>query len=74
MMFNLLPIPPLDGSSIFAVLIPPRWLPTYYKIQRYALPIFFIIVLVVPYLLHFNPIGIYLDVTAGNLINLIMPS
>lgn len=73
MMFNLLPIPPLDGSSIFAMLIPIRALPKYYQIQRYAMPVFLIIVLVVPYIFNFNPIGIYLNFTAGNLANLLLP-
>ena len=41
MFFNLLPIPPLDGSSIFALILPRKYLPKYYQIQRYALPIFF---------------------------------
>lgn len=73
MMFNLLPIPPLDGSSIIAMLIPIRALPKYYQIQRYAMPVFLILVLVVPYIFNFNPIGIYLNFTAGNLANLMLP-
>ena len=36
MFFNLLPIPPLDGSSIFAFFLPKKYLPQYYKVQRYA--------------------------------------
>ncbi|NGM17341.1 site-2 protease family protein [Eggerthellaceae bacterium zg-893] len=66
MFFNLLPIPPLDGSSIFAFFLPVKYLPQYYKVQQYAFPIFMIAVILVPYVLHFNPIGLYLDVTAGN--------
>lgn len=66
MFFNLLPIPPLDGSSIFAFFMPVKYLPQYYKIQQYAFPIFMIAVILVPYVLHFNPIGVYLDWTAGN--------
>lgn len=73
MFFNLLPIPPLDGSSIFAVLIPKKHLSKYYQIQRYALPVFFVLVLLVPSIFHVNPIGVYLDVTAGNLANLLLP-
>jgi len=73
MFFNLLPIPPLDGSSIFAVILPARFLPRYYQIQRYALPFFFIVVFVLPYILGFNPIAMYLHATAGNLANLIFP-
>lgn len=78
MFFNLLPIPPLDGSSIFAVLLPPKYLASYYKVQRYALPIFFLVIFVVPYLfsmlgMHFSPISWYLDVTANNLASLLYP-
>lgn len=73
MFFNLLPIPPLDGSSIFAFLIPVKYLPKYYMIERYAMPIFMIVLLVFPYLFNFNPFSIYLNATAGNLANLILP-
>ena len=73
MFFNLLPIPPLDGSSIFAFILPRKFLPTYYKVQQYAFPIFMIVVIVLPQFLHFNPIGIYLDATAGNLASFLFP-
>ena len=72
MCFNLIPIPPLDGSSIFAFLMPIKYLPTYYKIQQYALPIFMIIVIVVPEVFNVNPIGWFLNITAGNLFNLLL--
>lgn len=71
MFFNLLPIPPLDGSSIFAFLLPRKYLPTYYKVQQYALPVFILVIVVLPYVLKFNPIGIYMDATAGNVFNLL---
>lgn len=67
MFFNLLPIPPLDGSSIFAFFLPVKYLPKYYQVQRYAFPIFMIAVILVPKMLHVDPIGIYLDWTAGNI-------
>ena len=73
MFFNLLPIPPLDGSSIFAFFCPERFLPTYYKIQQYALPVFLLVVIVVPYVLHVDPIGAYLNATAYNLFELMFP-
>ena len=72
MFFNLLPIPPLDGSSIFAFLMPEKYLPQYYKVQRWAFPIFMILVIVVPQVLHFSPIGLYLNVTAGNLLTFLL--
>ena len=73
MFFNLLPIPPLDGSSIFAFFCPKKYLPAYYRIQQYALPVFLIVVIVVPQVLHVDPIGAYLDFTAYNLFGLVYP-
>lgn len=73
MFFNLLPIPPLDGSSIFAFFCPVKYLPTYYKIQQYALPIFLVAAILLPEVLHVNPIGAYLDATAYNLFFLMYP-
>lgn len=73
MFFNLIPIPPLDGSSIVALFIPEKWLPKWYSIQHYAFPVFMIVVIALPYLIGFNPFSWYLDVTAGNLGNLIFP-
>ena len=73
MFFNLLPIPPLDGSSIFAILLPAKYLPKYYQIQQYAFPIFMIAVVVLPYVFNFNPFSWYLGITAGNLGNLMFP-
>ena len=73
MFFNLLPIPPLDGSSIFAFFMPVKWLPKYYKVQQYAFPIFMILVILVPYICNVNPFGVYLNFTAGNVANLLFP-
>ena len=73
MFFNLIPIPPLDGSSIIAVFIPPRLLPKWYSIQHYAFPVFMIAMVFFPYVFGFNPFSWYLDLTAGNLGNLMFP-
>lgn len=73
MFFNLLPIPPLDGSSIFAVLLPKKYLPAYYKLQRYSLPILLIVIFVLPYIFNVNILSVYLQATAGNLASLILP-
>ncbi len=73
MFFNLLPIPPLDGSSIFAILIPVKYLPKYYQIQQYAFPIFMLAIVLLPYIFNVNPFSWYLDVTAGSLANLMFP-
>lgn len=73
MFFNLLPIPPLDGSSIIAFFLPVKYLPTYYKVQQYAFPIFLVVLFVLPYFFHFNIINEYLNVTAGALGSVLMP-
>lgn len=72
MFFNLIPIPPLDGSSVLAVLLPPKYMPQYYKVQQWALPIFMIVVIMLPQIISINPIGWYLDITAGTLFELLL--
>ena len=71
--FNLIPLPPLDGSSIVAPLLSDSALQTYYKVQRYSMFILILLILVVPYFIHFDVIGWYLQLTAGNLANLLLP-
>ncbi|MDO5043111.1 MAG: site-2 protease family protein [Slackia sp.] len=73
MFFNLIPLPPLDGSSVIALFLNDRQLMRYYQIQRYALPVFMVVVVLVPYVFHVNPIGAYLDLTAGTLARLLFP-
>jgi Zn-dependent protease len=43
-LFNLLPIPPLDGSHLVARVLPERWLPTWYRFQPYGILVLFILV------------------------------
>jgi Zn-dependent protease len=40
--FNLIPIPPLDGSAIIERFLPSRSLPRYYQLRARALPLFFV--------------------------------
>jgi Zn-dependent protease len=35
-LFNLLPIPPLDGSALLERALPDRWWPTYLRFRRYS--------------------------------------
>lgn len=73
MVFNLIPIPPLDGSSIIAMLIPKNKMYQYYRIQQYAMPIFMIVIIVVPYAFNINPLGMFINATAGNLAQIMLP-
>lgn len=47
--FNLLPIPPLDGSSIIARFVPARRLRRYYELSRYGFIVVFALLLLVNY-------------------------
>ena len=42
-MFNLLPLPPLDGSKIVGAFLSPKMEMQYYKYQRFIIPIVFIL-------------------------------
>ncbi len=37
--FNMIPIPPLDGSVLLERLLPSRWWPTYLRYRQYTMPI-----------------------------------
>jgi Zn-dependent protease len=43
-LFNLLPIPPLDGSSLIERVLPGRWLPQWYKFRPYGFLVLFLLV------------------------------
>lgn len=73
MFFNLLPIPPLDGSCIYVYLVPKDRLDIYYKIEQYAMPILLILLFVIPSVLPVSPISMYMGATAGNLANAMYP-
>jgi Zn-dependent protease len=49
-LFNLLPIPPFDGSHIVEGLLPPSAARTYEKLRPFGFPLLFLLLLVVPYL------------------------
>lgn len=59
--FNLIPIPPLDGSRIITALVPNRVLPTYTALERYGILIIFLV------LIFFNR---YFWAVIGPIINL----
>ncbi|HLM17450.1 MAG TPA: site-2 protease family protein [Acidimicrobiia bacterium] len=42
--FNLLPIPPLDGSALLERMLPARWLPQWYKFRPYGLLLIVVLV------------------------------
>jgi Zn-dependent protease len=55
-LFNLFPIPPLDGSHVLENILPERVASGYQKIRRYA-PMVFLGVLIADHYLNFNIFG-----------------
>jgi len=49
-LFNLLPLPPFDGSHIVEGLLPPRAAKAYGKIRPFGFPLLFLLLLVIPWL------------------------
>lgn len=70
--FNLIPLPPLDGSSIVSPLLKGEARRRYYVVQQYSLPILMILLYVLPGFVGFDPLGVYLDATAGNLADVLL--
>lgn len=70
--FNLIPLPPLDGSSIISPLLKGEARRKYYVVQHYSMPILMVLLYVIPMVLRINPLGIYLDATAGHLADLLL--
>jgi len=73
MFFNLIPIPPLDGSSIVPLFLSDSALPTYYRLQRYAFPLLLVVCWGVPALSGVDPIGAYLRLSVPLLFNVLVP-
>ena len=43
-LFNLLPIPPLDGSALIERALPASWLPTWYRFRPYGLLVLLLLI------------------------------
>lgn len=44
--FNMIPVPPLDGSRLLAALLPPFWRPYLAPLERYGIMLLFLLILV----------------------------
>lgn len=67
MFFNLIPLPPLDGSAIISPLLKGEARRKYYVVQRYAMPVLLGVMFLLPMALGVDPVGWYLNATARNL-------
>ena len=61
--FNLIPLPPLDGSSILVPFLRGRALEQYYKVQCYSMPILLTVLYLLPMVLNIDLVSLYFDVT-----------
>jgi Zn-dependent protease len=43
-LFNLVPIPPLDGAALLERVLPPKWLPGWYRFRPYGMLVIFALV------------------------------
>jgi Zn-dependent protease len=46
--FNLIPIPPLDGSAVLERLMPASWWPGYLRFRQYSMPLLLVLFLLRP--------------------------
>lgn len=70
--FNLIPIPPLDGSKVVLYFLSGEARASYYHLQQYAMPILIVVLYLVPSMLRVDPVGMYLDATAYRLLDLLL--
>jgi len=73
MFFNLIPVPPLDGSSIIPLFLPDRALHTWYSLQRYSFVLLIGIIWLLPMVANVDPIGWYFEFTVLPLMRLLLP-
>lgn len=69
--FNLIPIPPLDGSKLISPLLHGEARRVYNYLQMYGMPVLILIVWVLPQFLGIDLVGAYLDLTVENAFNLL---
>ena len=57
-LFNLLPIPPFDGSHIVEGLLPRTWVGPYERLRPLGFPLVLLLLIVLPWLIpSFDPVG-----------------
>ena len=68
--FNLIPLPPLDGSRVLPLFLSDRAMGVYHQWERYGFLILFAVMFLAPRLLGFDPIGAYFAATVDPLLRL----
>lgn len=73
MFFNLIPIPPLDGSSVVPLFLSDRALIKWYDMQKYSFGVLMVLLWGIPMLTNFSPLGVYFGWTVEPLMRLLLP-
>ena len=70
--FNLIPIPPLDGSRVIILFLSDSAMQTYHQIERYGFAILMVVLWGIPQLTNgaFDPIDTYFSLTVDPLLRL----
>ncbi len=69
--FNLIPIPPLDGSRVIPLFLSDRAMHTYHQVEQYGFAILLGVLWLVPSVFNVDPIGAYLGATVERLLPLL---
>jgi len=70
MFFNLIPIPPLDGSRVLPLFLSDKALHAYHRFEQYGILVFFALLMILPRILPFSPLGEYFNLTVAPLMRL----
>jgi len=70
--FNLIPIPPLDGSRVVYGLLPPRQAYIWRSYEQYGPMLLLALVFFIPYLLRINVLGVLVQTPATFLARLLL--
>ena len=74
MFFNLIPLPPLDGSRVLPLFLSDRALESYHSIERYGFLIIIAALWLLPSYFNVDPLGWYFGVTVDPLLGFFIGS
>ncbi len=66
--FNLIPIPPLDGSRVIPLFLSDKAMQSYHKVEQYGFGIVMLLVWVLPSFTGLDPVGAYISSTVYPLV------